>query len=256
MLSARLRAPICRALTIRTPLYPAQFKVTPALQPVRPTVRIHRDLHAPLTAAMTADRSRSASPDGSAEWPCRAADLKAGQQFLQKAVDAGGRIVLAPDKDADGLSAGAHRASAGSQQQHSQADGRHRGAFTVAHRNCGLLVLTCSWALTITAEAQARSCSLLCSSWGPRTSSRTSYPRWVHAAAAYSKGTSFAPHPRQRCTGGGFMTYTRSTTPSGAWLTFSLHSCGGHAIAEHTCRAQTSIRRQCSMSCAAWSPPR
>ncbi len=115
MLSARLRSPICRALTIRTPLYPIRFKVTPALQLGSPTIRSQRETHVPLTATMTADRSRSASLDGSAEWPCRAADLAAGRQFLQKAVSAGGRIVLAPDKDADGLSAGKHRPSAGSQ---------------------------------------------------------------------------------------------------------------------------------------------
>ena len=54
-----------------------------------------------------ADGSRSRSPDGSADWPCSSAALSAGRQFLQRAATAGGRIVLAPDKDADGLSAGA-----------------------------------------------------------------------------------------------------------------------------------------------------
>ncbi len=144
MLSATLRSPICRALATRTPLYPARFKVTPVLQLFSPTIRSQPNLHVAPSAAMTADRSRSASLDGTAEWPCKAADLEAGQQFLQTAAKAGGRIVLAPDKDADGLSAGAHKASAGYQPQHCQADGKLTNHVCGAHVYVSLLGYSCA----------------------------------------------------------------------------------------------------------------
>ena len=50
---------------------------------------------------------RAGSGDGrsSSDWPCPAPALEAGRAFLKAAVTRG-RIVLAPDKDADGLSAG------------------------------------------------------------------------------------------------------------------------------------------------------
>ena len=177
MLSARLRLPICRALTNRAPLCPVRLRAPPTHQLIGPTIRSQRDLHVPPTAAMTADRSRSASLDGSAEWPCNAADLTAGRQFLQKAVEAGGRIVLAPDKDADGLSAGAFAAHPTAQLQH-QPHGRGQRS-----RIGGTLMRSMhSWGPMLAGAAQAPSCWPLYSSWEPRTSSRISYQRWPRAA--------------------------------------------------------------------------
>lgn len=40
------------------------------------------------------------------DWPCAPAALTAAKDFLRRAVDKGGKIVLAPDRDADGLCAG------------------------------------------------------------------------------------------------------------------------------------------------------
>jgi len=39
-------------------------------------------------------------------WPCKPAAMHAAREFLRTAVRTGGRILLVPDRDADGLSAG------------------------------------------------------------------------------------------------------------------------------------------------------
>ena len=107
MLSARLSSPLYRVLAVRNPLCLVRPRAPSVHQLIGPSFRLGAAFNGLVTAAMTADRSRSASPEASKDWPCKAAALEAGRQFLQRAATKGGRIVLAPDKDADGLSAGA-----------------------------------------------------------------------------------------------------------------------------------------------------
>lgn len=42
------------------------------------------------------------------EWPCGKSALEAARKFVKDAASRGGKIVLAPDRDADGLCAGEH----------------------------------------------------------------------------------------------------------------------------------------------------
>ena len=58
-------------------------------------------------ASVAARASHAASASlGMSDWPCRPEALAAAKQFLRTAVGKGGKIVLAPDRDADGLCAG------------------------------------------------------------------------------------------------------------------------------------------------------
>lgn len=56
----------------------------------------------PVAHEVHANSSLSAMDD----WPCKPSALTAAKKFLRQAVDMGGNILLAPDRDADGLCAG------------------------------------------------------------------------------------------------------------------------------------------------------
>ena len=110
MHAGRRLSSIFRSLTV--PTHPCAAIPPAPLRPARTALSasVRRDARSArrLTTAMSEAGmdNRSHSPDGAAEWPCPASALDAGRQFLQRAATGGGRIVLAPDKDADGLSAG------------------------------------------------------------------------------------------------------------------------------------------------------
>lgn len=40
------------------------------------------------------------------DWPCKLAALDSARAFVRNAASKGGKVVLAPDRDADGLCAG------------------------------------------------------------------------------------------------------------------------------------------------------
>lgn len=40
------------------------------------------------------------------DWPCNLAALESAKEFVRNAASKGGKVVLAPDRDADGLCAG------------------------------------------------------------------------------------------------------------------------------------------------------
>ena len=40
------------------------------------------------------------------DWPCKQSALDSARQFVRDAASKGGKVVLAPDRDADGLCAG------------------------------------------------------------------------------------------------------------------------------------------------------
>ena len=40
------------------------------------------------------------------EWPCKVSDLESARQFVRQVASTEGKVLLAPDRDADGLCAG------------------------------------------------------------------------------------------------------------------------------------------------------
>lgn len=40
------------------------------------------------------------------DWPCKLPALEAAREFVQRVASQGGKVLLAPDRDADGLCAG------------------------------------------------------------------------------------------------------------------------------------------------------
>ena len=65
----------------------------------RPCFRVHVKSPARSSHVLSAEAAMN-------DWPCKTAALTAAKEFLHKAVGKGGKIVLAPDRDADGLCAG------------------------------------------------------------------------------------------------------------------------------------------------------
>ena len=65
----------------------------------RPSFRVHVAVAARSSHVLFTQSAMS-------DWPCKPAALTVAKEFLHQAVENGGKIVLAPDRDADGLCAG------------------------------------------------------------------------------------------------------------------------------------------------------
>ena len=60
-------------------------------------------------SSSTGGRNRNAP--GMSDWPCELSALESAREFVRNAAKRGGKVVLAPDRDADGLCAGGKRYS-------------------------------------------------------------------------------------------------------------------------------------------------